>query len=169
LKTPAGLAARPVQGKVREALFNTLGDISGWRILDLFAGTGAVGIEALSRGAVHAVFVDSNAESCRLIRENLGDAAAAAEVHRKDAVKAVTVFTGAGRQFDFVFVDAPYETGLSQKAVLSICEGALLASAAKLAVTVRANEELPEHPGDCEMVFDRKYGDTRLAIYKSRR
>jgi len=165
LKTPAGLAARPVQGKVREALFNTLGDLTGARVLDLFAGTGSVGIEALSRGAEHAVFVDMSAECCRLILDNLGEAAGEAEVLRKDAVRAVGAFAAAGRIFEFVFIDAPYDLGLSQQAVLAVCEGNLLAPAGVLAVTVRAAEELPDAPGGCEMIFDRRYGDTRLAVY----
>jgi len=166
LKAPRGLATRPVQAKVREALFSILGDVDGLGFLDLFAGTGAVGIEALSRGASEAVFVESGARQCRVIRENLAAVGAEARVFRSDTARALKRLESAGERFDIVFADPPYESGLSQETVALVCGGTLLSDGALLAVTVRKKETLPGTAGRCEIVVDRAYGDTRLVVYR---
>ncbi|MCD6308300.1 MAG: 16S rRNA (guanine(966)-N(2))-methyltransferase RsmD [Candidatus Latescibacteria bacterium] len=167
LKTPKGLATRPVQAKVREALFSILGDMDGVRFLDLFAGTGAVGIEALSRGASDAVFVESGARQCRIIRENLASVGSEARVFRSDTIRALKRLESAGCRFDIVFADPPYETGLSQETVSLVCSGPFLSGDALLALTVYKTESLPGASGGCETVFDRSYGDTRLVVYRN--
>ncbi len=168
LKAPAGLTTRPVLSSVREALFNVLGGMEGARVLDLFAGTGAIGIESLSRGAESAVFVDSGAEQCAVIRGNLASLGVTGEVIRSDVPHALEWFVKKGRTFDFIFADPPYEQGLSQTALEYVCRHPLLSPLGVMAVTVRKTEDLPEHTGDCERIFDRRYGDTRLAIYGKR-
>jgi 16S rRNA (guanine(966)-N(2))-methyltransferase RsmD len=169
LKAPRGLTTRPVLSGVREALFNVLGGMDGARVLDLFAGTGAIGIEALSRGAKSAVFVDSGAEQCAVIRDNLDALGVQGEVIRSDVPRALERFAKTGRTFDFIFADPPYEQGLSQAALEFVCGRGLLSPHGVMAVTVRKSEDLPGQTGTCERIFDRRYGDTRLAIYGERK
>lgn len=168
LKTPKGLTTRPVIARVREALFNVLGDMSGTSVLDLFAGTGAIGIEAISRGAQSAVFVDSGAEQCEVIRDNLSRFGVSGEVIRMEINRALEKLVREGRSFDFIFADPPYEQGYSPRALEFVCGRGLLAPHGIMAVTVRKTEELPERSGECERVFDRRYGDTRLVMYGKR-
>jgi 16S rRNA (guanine966-N2)-methyltransferase len=165
LKAPEGLSTRPVSARVREALFGILGDMSGARVLDLFAGTGAIGIEACSRGASRVVFVDSGAEQCRVIRANLEALGISGEVIQADVFRTVKRLAETGVVFDFVFADPPYERGLSDRAVESVCRLGLLSDGGIMAVTVRKTDALPPSAGDRSMIVDRRYGDTRLAIY----
>jgi len=167
LKAPGGLATRPVLARVREALFNVIGDVSGLRVLDLYAGTGAVGIEALSRGAGSLVLIESGYKQYRTIHENLSLCGEDAMVIRSDVLKALRKLQGEGRIFDFIFADPPYEKGLAQKTIVSVIEHGLLSGSGIMAVTVRHNEELPQKEGRYEIIFDRRYGDTCLAIYKN--
>ncbi len=167
LKAPRGLATRPVLARVREALFNVLGDIRGLRVLDLFAGTGAIGIEALSRGAESLVLIDKGYKQFRAIHENLSLCGEDALVIRSDVSKALRKLQGEGRIFDFIFADPPYEKGLAQKAIVSVFDFGLLSVTGMMAVTVRFNEEIPQKKEKYEIVFDRRYGDTRLVIYKN--
>jgi len=166
LKAPRGLGTRPVLARVREALFNVLGDVKGLRVLDLYAGTGAIGIEALSRGAESLVLIDSGHRQCRTIHENLSALGEDAFVIRSDVLKALRKLAADGSIFDFVFADPPYEKGLAQKTIVSVFDGGLLSGSGIMAVTVRHNEELPRGEDKYEIVFDRRYGDTRLVIYK---
>ena len=168
LKAPAGLATRPVLASVREALFNILGNMTGTHVLDLFAGTGAIGIEAISRGAESAVFVDSGAAPCAVIRDNLTALGITGEVIRSDVSRVLERFAKTGRSFDFIFADPPYEQGFSQATIEFVCGNGILAPHGILAVTVRKTEDLPECSGVCERIFDRRYGDTRLAMYGER-
>lgn len=166
LKAPKGFATRPVLAGVREALFNVLGDLGGLRVLDLYAGTGAIGIEALSRGAVSLVLVDSGYKQCRVIRENLAIVGKDAVVIRSDVIKALEKLRNDGRIFDFIFADPPYEKGMAQETIISVFNKGLLSGSGVMAVTVRHDEELPGDEDKYEIIFDRRYGDTRLAIYK---
>ena len=166
LKAPKGLTTRPVLARVREALFNVLGDMDGIRVLDIYAGTGSIGIEALSRGAQSAVFVDLGHTQCCVIRENLKSIGKDAIVIQSDAEEALQKLQSQSRVFDFVFVDPPYEKGLSRNTVLSICERELLSESGILGVTIRYLEEPPLETCQCKMIFNRRYGDTRLVLYK---
>ena len=165
IKAPKGLATRPVLARVREALFTILGDMNGLRFLDLYAGTGSIGIEALSRGAESAVFVEFGSVQCRVIRENLASFEHNALVIRADVGRALKKLTRQGRTFDVVFADPPYEQGLSQQTVRDVCSGELLGETGILAVTSRNSEELPEKVGAFELIDNRKYGDTKLSFY----
>ena len=169
LKAPKGLVTRPVLARVREALFNVLGGVEGLRILDLFSGTGAIGLEGLSRGAQSAVFVDSGAEQCAVIRSNIDALGMDGEVIRADVFRALDLFARKGRTFDFVFADPPYEQGMGRMAVTRVCENGILSSEGIMAVTVRKNEALPDETGSCIKLFDRKYGDTKLVMYGEKR
>ena len=173
LKAPKGQATRPVLGKVREALFNALGDIAGLKVLDLFAGTGAVGLEALSRGAESLVAVERSHAAARAIRENLDMLGETAEVIQTDVFPALRRLGSEGRSFDLVFIDAPYEQGMSQRAVLEVFGHRLVSETGLVAVTVRRKEIMPGEDGwegeslpeNAGIIFDRRYGDTRLVVY----
>lgn len=111
LVTPSGPHTRPTTDRIKETLFNIIqGDIPDCRFLDLFAGSGGVGIEAVSRGAREAVFVDSDLQALRCIRENLRRTRfdSRCEVYGTDARRALAKLSAAGRQFDLIFVDPPY-------------------------------------------------------------
>ncbi|MBN1293742.1 MAG: 16S rRNA (guanine(966)-N(2))-methyltransferase RsmD [Candidatus Latescibacteria bacterium] len=165
LRTPKGLATRPVLGRIREALFNVIGDIGNYRVLDLYSGTGAIGIEALSRGAQSAVFVDSGFRQCTIIRQNLSDLNISEEVIKSDVIRTIVKLDKSNRQFDFIFADPPYEKGLGLETLETVSEKNILAEKGILALTVRSSEEFPKLSGHFEQIFNRLYGDTRLILY----
>jgi len=169
IKAPKGSVTRPVLARVREALFNILGDQENLSFLDLFSGTGAIGIEALSRGADSVIFVEIGAVQCRLIRDNIPETDAGIDIVHSDALRTLRRFIRDRRTFDIIFADPPYERGLSQKTVDRVCSGGILSENGVFAVTVRSSENLPEECGDCVRIDDRIYGDTRLAFYAYKR
>ncbi len=168
IKAPKGLATRPVLARVREALFNILGDIKSLRMLDLYAGTGAIGIEALSRGAFKVVFVERGTAQCRIIRENLASTGKEAVIMCSDVRRALKKIKSQELTFDFVFADPPYEKGLSQQTIVSVSESGLLSESGIMAITVHHSEELPDSAGNFEKIIDRRYGNTRLVLYKAK-
>jgi len=165
LKAPRGLSTRPVLARVREALFNVLGDVTGAQVLDLFAGTGALGIEALSRGAGSLVSVDIGHRQCSIIRENLVELGEHAEVICTDVPKALKHLGAEGRKFDLIFADPPYEKGLARRTVELVFSLKLLSATGVMGVTIRHTESLPERENEWHKIFDRRYGDTRLVLY----
>ena len=169
LRTLKGLTTRPVLGRVREALFNVLGNIEGFKVLDLYAGSGAIGIEALSRGAESVVFVDSGLRQCSAIRENLEITGITAEVIRSDVIRAVEKFRVSYSTFDFVFADPPYEQGLGIETLHAVCDGGILADTGIMALTVRYTEDIPDIAGSCGRIFNRRYGDTLLVMFGAKR
>ncbi|HTL70854.1 MAG TPA: 16S rRNA (guanine(966)-N(2))-methyltransferase RsmD [Candidatus Eisenbacteria bacterium] len=159
---------RPTADKVRKALFDTLREkADGARVLDLFSGTGALGFEALSGGAAHATFVESDANQCRAIRDNLRELGLEerADVLRADAVSAARSLAKRGETYDLIFVDPPYEKGLAQQAMEAVSEGGLMRAGALAVVECRAAEELPARIGALETARTRVYGDTKIVIY----
>ncbi len=119
LREPKNMEIRPTSDVVKEALFNIIQfDVEGRRVLDLFAGTGQLGIEALSRGAAEAVFVDESAEAVRIIKENLEHCKIKATVRRENALS----FLQSGEKFDIILLDPPYESGLIDKALAKIIQ-----------------------------------------------
>ncbi len=160
LQAPRGPATRPTADKVREALFSILGDVAGLRVLDLFAGSGALGIEALSRGAAGAVFVDSAAGAVAAIRRNLSDLDVEGEVHRRDALRYLSSAAGE-RAFDLVLIDPPYDSAAGLAGPLADLLPPVLTPNA-LIVTESHKRQPLELP--FEAVRERTYGDTRLAV-----
>lgn len=159
IKAPkGGEVTRPTADKVREAIFGALQfELAGSRVLDLFAGSGAMGIEALSRGAQSAVFVERDPVSAALVRDNLGALNMQAQVLQMDYAAALQRISG---KFDFIFLDPPYHAGLYAPAIERILQAGLLAPGGKIIV---------EHEEDA--VFDRvyvqkekKYGRTRVSF-----
>ncbi|MGH7803226.1 MAG: 16S rRNA (guanine(966)-N(2))-methyltransferase RsmD [Candidatus Binatia bacterium] len=168
LRGPRDARIRPTSDKVRGAIFNVLAarhDIEGLRILDLFAGTGALGLEALSRGAAHVTFVDASQGACRLIRENLERAGFAdrADVVRGKVVESLGhLRTGA---YDGALVDPPYRLGLGQATLRALAEGDRLAPAAWIVLEHAHGEDMPETEGRFTRSLARRYGDTALSVY----
>jgi 16S rRNA (guanine966-N2)-methyltransferase len=164
-KGDAGAHLRPTSDRVREALFNVLtgghfGDpVSDARVLDLFAGTGALGLEALSRGAAQVTFVDDGSTARALIRENIGLAKAGgrAKLYRRDATR----LGAAPGDFGLVFLDPPYGKDLGARALASAREGGWLAPGA-LVVWEEAAPQAP--PPGFTLHETRRYGDTHITF-----
>ncbi len=162
LVAPAGDATRPTADRVREALFSILGDISGLRVLDLYAGSGALGIEALSRGAAAAVFVDSSQDAVTAIRHNLSELGLEAPVQRRDAL-AYLAAAANGDPYDLVFADPPYDSALRVGPDLAERLPPILSQDAVIVTesNKRAPLELP-----FPLLRERSYGDTRIAVHR---
>jgi 16S rRNA (guanine966-N2)-methyltransferase len=160
LHAPRGRRTRPTGDKVREALFSILGDVSGLRVLDLFAGSGALGIEALSRGAREAVFVDRDQRAIDAIHRNLDAIGVTAAVVHDDAL------TFAGQRqggYDLIFVDPPYDSAVRLTGPLSERLPALLTDDARI---VTESDKRTPLVLDLPLVLERTYGDTRIAIHR---
>lgn len=163
IRAPSGRDTRPTSDRVREALFNLLGPVpSGALVLDLFAGSGALGIEALSRGAGHATFVEMRSDAVEVLRANLAALGLtdSATVRRADAVGA-RAFSGG--PFDLVFADPPYADGLADRIVRGA--EAALAPRAVLALEHAAKEAAPNPPETLALWKSRRYGGTQLTLY----
>ena len=165
LSAPRGQATRPTGDRVREALFALLGPLEGLAVLDLFAGSGALGIEALSRGARHATFVDSAPAAIRAIRANLEALAvtsAQAEVRRQDARAFLRGARAGGHEYDLVFLDPPYRLAAGLGTELSSALAGVLAPGARVVTESdrRAPLDLEPPPTD-----ERRYGDTLIRIH----
>lgn len=167
LTAPRGRSqTRPTSDRVREATFSMLGELGGVVALDLFAGTGALGIEALSRGAERVVFVECDAAALTALETNLGQlglAAPEAEVRATDARAALRAARRRGETYDLVFVDPPYGQARRLGDELSALLPALLAPRARVVVESdrRAPAELP-----LGVVRQRRYGDTTITIHR---
>lgn len=166
LKAPAGAATRPTSEKVRQAIFNILPDVEGMHVLDLFAGSGALGIEALSRGAAHVTFIDVAKPALAVVRENLRELAldARATVLAGDAI-ALAARHQPTSPWQLVFVDPPYRSDLATRAV-----GALqhLAPDAIVVIEHDRRNAPPETLGSLLRTDDRRYGDTLVSFYRVR-
>jgi 16S rRNA (guanine966-N2)-methyltransferase len=163
LQAPSGEATRPTSDRVREALFSVLGDrVDGARVLDLFAGSGALGIEALSRGAVEATFVDSAPAAIRVVRANLEALGAEAQVRRADARRFLGSASAAARQYDLVFLDPPYRLAGRLGSELTAALPAVLAPGA--AVVAESDRRAPLELG-LPILDERRYGDTLIRIH----
>lgn len=170
LAVPRGEAVRPTTDKVREALFNVLahrlGDpVPGARVLDLFAGAGTLGIEALSRGAAEVVFVEADRRHARVVGENLAAVAGAVEGRGRVVVRGVEPFLGGAEgRFDLVFLDPPYAAGRVAPTLAALARGAWLAPEALVCVEHPASDEPVSPPPGLEVIFARAYGGCGLTI-----
>lgn len=169
LKGPKGPGIRPTADRVRETLFNVLGQyLEGGQVLDLYAGTGALALEALSRGAERAVLVDSGREALGLIRENAAALGFAerCEVIPSDALRALDRLGREGRRFALVFADPPY----AQKAIADLLQGIVRTEVLEPGGTVvlehGKHEPVPEREGALAQVDQRAFGETRVTLYR---
>lgn len=171
LRAPRGLLTRPATARVRASIFSRLAartELADARVLDLFAGSGSLGLEALSRGARHAVFVDSSRAAAAVIRDNLRALGleARAEVISADVARALAQLGARGERFDLVFVDAPYRRDTSAAILEALAAGGLLAAGAW--VVVRQAGRAPElAPAALEAVSSATLGDHRIALYRA--
>jgi 16S rRNA (guanine966-N2)-methyltransferase len=176
LKSLKGLALRPTSDRLRETLFNVLApNIADSRFIDLFAGTGAIGIEALSRGAAEVVFIENHAPTVTLIRRNLeslgittGASVLAVDALRGLAMLAARKNSGASA-FDHIFLDPPYAAAEDYSRVLEFLSTAdLLAPGGVVIAEHRRNFDLPEEPGVIKRFRVLKQGDAALSFYRRR-
>ena len=166
LKTPEGMLTRPTADRVKEALFSIINfDIPGARVLDLFGGTGQLGIEALSRGAVAATFIDDGEESCRLIRENLKRTKLEqnAKVIRSDYMD---YLNRCREQYDIIFLDPPYAEVFLENAIKRITEIDILHSDGIIVAERPLGKEIPWEFEGYTRSKDYKYGKVLLTIYR---
>jgi len=171
LSAPQGQATRPTSDRVRESVFNILAhgieglEITGARVLDLFAGTGAMGLEAISRGARFCQFVEESADARGLIRRN-ADALGViglVKIWRRDATALGPCAPQPG--FDLVFADPPYGKGLGERALHALVSGGWLNPAAIVVLEESRTAEVPAVPG-LTPIDARDYGDTTIRFYR---
>jgi 16S rRNA (guanine966-N2)-methyltransferase len=170
LRSLKGRMLRPTSDRLRETLFNILGAaVGGATFVDLYAGTGAVGIEALSRGAHHAIFVEQHAPAVALIRRNLESLGigAEAEILGLDAVRSIERLETRHIHAQFVFLDPPYAADIEYESALdALGESPLVAPEGRVIVEHLKKRELPERVGDLELVRVVEQGDATLSIYR---
>lgn len=166
LKTPVGMRTRPTTDRVKEALFSIIQfDLPGAKVLDLFGGTGQLGIEALSRGAQYAVFTDMQNEACRLIRENLK------KTHFEQNARVIQTdyldfLNHTKEKFDMVFLDPPYAEVFLETAIKRITEIDILQSGGIIATERPLGKELAAKIDGFERSRDYKYGKIVLTFYR---
>lgn len=169
LSTLAGEATRPTTDRVKESIFNLLMSyVSGARVLDLFAGSGALGIEALSRGAEQATFVDKSYQAIRVINRNLASCGFAekALTYRLSWKHAIKQFQAEELQFNLVFLDPPFDFDNYVEIIESLAGNNLLAEAAVILVEHDYKFSLPSDIGVLSLIKDNRYGDIGISIYQ---
>ena len=172
LLTPRNREIRPTSDRVKEALFNILisrfGNFSGLRVLDIFAGTGNLGIEALSRGASEAVFIDEGREAAALVVKNLELCGLTdrARVVQKQALAALKGLAGSGSTFDLFFLDPPYRQGLSGEVLEFLGGSTLLNPGSVVVAETDAREELDQRFSRLRASDRRIYGDTAITFFE---
>jgi len=167
---PDGLNIRPTSDRIKESLFNILPVVEGLRFLDLFAGTGSVGMEALSRGAVRAVFVDEDRRCIDAIRVHLTrfGFGRRQECFSTTADRAVQTLGERGERFDVIFMDPPYDEGFVGRTLQTINDSRILAEDGMVSVQHSARESDEETAGRLKRMDERVYGDSVLSFWKWR-
>jgi 16S rRNA (guanine(966)-N(2))-methyltransferase RsmD len=166
---PKGVEIRPTQDKVRQAVFNMLADINGKRVLELFAGSGAFGIEAISRGASHATFVDNNFRCTETIRANLESLSiqnSYYDIIRANALSVLARLAKAEERFDMVFMDPPYHLGMAKKCLINIDSYDILAPNSIIVAEHSRKDVLASDLKTLVFEKERRYGDTVITIYR---
>jgi len=171
LAAPKGQATRPTSARTREAVFNILAhgiegfSFEGTRVLDLFAGTGALGLEAISRGSRFCLFVDDQADARALIRQNVETLGLTGhtKVFKRDATNLGPIQSL--KPFDLVFLDPPYGKGLGEKALLSLRDGGWLIQGAIIVLEERHDVEV-QQPDHFEILDQRRHGEAQTIIFK---
>jgi len=164
LKSPPGQGTRPMMDRVKEALFSSLGSrVPGSDVLDLYAGSGALGIEALSRGAASAVFVEQGWKALQALRSNLEAVGLGGEIVGGTAEEFLAT---SGGSFDLMFIDPPYRLSLALLGDVLAAAGDRLGNGGVMVVHRRAGEAAPPAPPGLSRIDERRYGDTQLWIYQ---
>ncbi|WP_200760811.1 16S rRNA (guanine(966)-N(2))-methyltransferase RsmD [Effusibacillus dendaii] len=164
-----GRSTRPTTDKVKESVFNIIGPyFDGGSVLDLFAGTGGLGIEALSRGMEQAVFIDQDPKALQVVRRNIEACQLSdrVEIHRSDARRSLSWLSQKGCSFDLVFLDPPYHLTIIPELVRGLAERRLLKEGALLVAEHSASSELPEEIDAMHRWKFVTYGDTSISFYQ---
>ncbi len=170
IKTPRGMATRPMRDFVREAVFSILGrSVEDARVLDLFAGSGSLGLEALSRGAKETVFVDFGREPIKIIQENLDrlGMSVRAKIVKAEVLDYLRKAGGGESRFDLIFIDPPFRIDLKyrQDMLKLIAEGGFLAPSAVVIIEAPLRSEPPRSPEGVRFAERRKYGEAAVDVY----
>ena len=171
LKAPKGMNTRPTTDRVKESVFGILAnDLIDAEVLDLFAGTGNLGLEALSRGAATAVFIDKQAQSIKVMMENaiLTNLAGNAVICREDVMQALRRFQNNGKSFDLVFCDPPYNLGLMPKVLQFLDESRILRDGGILVMEHSRHEKLPAELKRIVAYRSESYGETDVSFFTIR-
>ncbi len=169
LKGPKSPSIRPTQDRIKESLFNILGYIDEEStVLDLFSGSGSVGIEFLSRGAKECYFVDGSVESIKIIKKNLINIEFTdkASVYKKDAFVAIKLLSKKGLKFDYIYIDPPYSELLEHKILQVICDADVIKETGIIIVEHSKKNTLEDSIILLNKVDSRNYGDKSLTFYK---
>lgn len=162
---PRGI--RPTQDKVRKAVFDILGDISGLTFLELFAGSGAVGLEALSRGVSELTMIESDRGSISAIKKNIQLLRApACNLYHLEAGKAIKLLALDKKRFDIIFIDPPYHLDMAKKILQTLGGYDILAPHGLIVVQHFKSELLPKESLNFSLIKEAKYGDTWLSIFR---
>ena len=162
LRTPENYDIRPTTDNVKESVFNIIQfDIEGRRVLDLFAGTGQLGIECLSRGAAEAVFIDENTAAVKIVKENLKTCGFTAAVLQQDAL---SYLRHCGK-FDLIFVDPPYDSGLYESVLETINSVDILSDGGIILCESRREKTLPDMRAPYRKKKEYNYGRVKLTVY----
>ena len=162
----SGRDTRPTTDRVKEGLFNVIQfDIEGRRVLDLYAGTGQLGIECLSRGAAHCTFVDQRKDAAALIRNNL-KATRLEERAKVVQADALSFLQRAPQQYHLIFLDPPYDSNLLNSTIKTIAGIDILAGNGIIICESRADQELPELPLPFQKSKDYRYGKIKVTLYR---
>ena len=166
LKELPGMDTRPTTDKVKESLFNIIQfDIEGRKVLDLFGGTGQLGIEALSRGAARCTFVDMNRQAAAIIRENVASVGFAdrAAVQQGDAM---AFLSGCREKYDLIFLDPPYQTQLLENCIQAVTKFDILSEHGIMVCESAQEKQLPELDSPYEKGREYRYGKIKLTVYR---
>lgn len=162
LKTPENYDIRPTTDNVKESIFNIIQfDIEGRRVLDLFAGTGQLGIECLSRGAAEAVFVDESSAAVKIVKENLKICGLSAAVMQCDAI---SFLRGCGK-FNLIFIDPPYDSDIYNEVLKTINSVDILSDGGIIICEARRDRQLPEMTAPYKKQREYNYGKVKLCKY----
>lgn len=166
--SPEGKDTRPTSDKVKESMFNILGSkVPDSKVLDLYAGTGNLALEAISRGAQSAVLIDRSRESIKIIHQNIKllNYGEYCEVYNNDAIPALNILHRRGLSFDIIFLDPPYHKNILPEVIETIWSLNLLKSTGIIVAEHDTRDVLPDNIKDFVMVKKALYGDTRLSFY----
>lgn len=169
LKTLKSVKMRPTPMRVKEALFNILGNrVIGSSFLDLYAGSGQLGIEALSRGAEKVIFIDNHPSAIRLIRTNLGflHPEKSLKIPRNNVLKAISNLSKEKKRFDIIFLDPPYESRLVKNTLQALAKSDILKITTLVIAEHHKSLNLDKEIGSLERVRQERYGDTVLTFYQ---
>ncbi|HYA15240.1 MAG TPA: 16S rRNA (guanine(966)-N(2))-methyltransferase RsmD [Syntrophales bacterium] len=167
--SPKRSQTRPTSDGIKESLFNILQDVSGKSFIDLFAGSGNVGLEALSRGAAKVVFIEKNTAMANSIKRNIRELGFSdkCKVLAAKAVKGIRQLQKNGESFDFLFADPPYEKGFIREIIRCLCDGSVISQDGIVIIQHSKREDVLGQQTDKFVLTDqRRYGDTLLSFFK---